>query len=108
MNFQKTNNCIFVGLSDSWESFYQAIRRQWRYGQTMPVNVHIISADTEGAVVENIRRKDAQHKELMREMMNHMRGLTQKSVFGATIEKTDYLPQVKMEVPKWVSPKKAA
>ncbi len=108
MNFQTSNNCIFVGLSDSWESFYQAIRRQWRYGQNQPVNVYIVSADTEGAVVENIRRKDSQHKQLMAEMMDHMKELTRKSVFAATVEKTDYLPELKMEVPKWLKPKRAA
>jgi len=44
MNWQNTSDCIFVGLSDSWESFYQAVRRQWRYGQKSSVTVHIVSA----------------------------------------------------------------
>lgn len=103
MNFQNTHDCIFVGLSDSWESFYQAIRRQWRYGQEHQVNVYIISADTEGAVLANIKRKDRQHDDLMAGMMDHMRKLTQKSVFGAEIEKTDYLPNEIMIIPKWLS-----
>ncbi len=107
MNWQNTSDCIFVGLSDSWESFYQAIRRQWRYGQQKPVNVHIISADTEGAVVENIRRKDAQHEDIMNSMMDHMRELTNKSVFGAEIEKSDYLPDTPIEMPGWINAKQA-
>jgi len=102
MNFQNTNNCIFVGLSDSWESFYQAIRRQWRFGQTEKVHVHIVSADTEGAVVMNIKRKDEQHKELMTSMMDHMRELTKKSVFGASINKTDYNPEMAITLPGWL------
>lgn len=102
MNWQNTSNCIFVGLSDSWESFYQAIRRQWRYGQLSTVNVYIISADTEGAVVDNIKRKDAQHEEMMDSMMAHMRDLTNKRVFGVTVDKTDYLPELKMIVPEWL------
>lgn len=102
MNWQSSRHCVFVGLSDSWESFYQAIRRQWRFGQERDVHVHIISADTEGAVVENIRRKDAQHKELMHSMMDHMRELTKKSVIGARVEKTDYLPDVDMQIPDWL------
>jgi len=103
MNFQNSNNCIFVGLSDSWEAFYQAIRREWRFGQTKTVHVHIVSADTEGAVVMNIKRKDDQHKDLMTSMMGHMRELTKKSVFGATIEKTDYLPSEEMDIPSWLT-----
>lgn len=103
MNFQASNHCIFVGLSDSWEAFYQAIRRQWRFGQLNTVHVHIVSADTEGAVVANIKRKDAQHKELMASMMVHMEKLTKKSVFGAIIDKSDYLPSVDMKLPKWTN-----
>jgi len=102
MNWQSSHHCIFVGLSDSWESFYQAIRRQWRFGQKETVHVHVVSADTEGAVVENIRRKDAQHEELSAAMMAHMRTLTQKSVLGASVEKTDYCPSMPMAVPSWL------
>lgn len=102
MNWQSTRHCVFVGLSDSWESFYQAIRRQWRFGQLRDVHVHIVSADTEGAVVENIKRKDDQHKEMSQAMMGHMRELTQKTVLGAKIEKTDYYPSVEMIIPEWL------
>jgi len=103
MNWQSTRHCVFVGLSDSWEAFYQAIRRQWRFGQSRDVHVHIVSADTEGAVVENIRRKDLQHKEMSKAMMGYMRELTQKSVLGAKIEKTDYYPSVEMRIPEWMN-----
>ena len=102
MNWQNSRHCVFVGLSDSWESFYQAIRRQWRFGQTKTVHVHVISADTEGAVVANIKRKDQQHKEMSDAMMEHMRDLVQKNVLGATIEKTDYLPCVDMLIPDYI------
>lgn len=59
MNFQNCHNVAFVGLSDSYESFYQAIRRCWRFGQQSPVNAHIIVSSQEGAVVANILRKEA-------------------------------------------------
>ena len=103
MNWQSSRHCIFVGLSDSWEAFYQAIRRQWRFGQKRTVHVHIVSADTEGAVVENIKRKDRQHNEMAESMMQHMRDLTQKTVLGATIEKTDYQPQTEFKTPPFLS-----
>lgn len=103
MNWQSTRHCVFVGLSDSWESFYQAIRRQWRFGQERTVHVHIISADTEGAVVENIRRKDAQHNEMSESMMTLVGDLVKKSVLGARVEKTDYLADTKMDIPSWLA-----
>jgi hypothetical protein len=58
MNWQHCQNMAFVGLSDSYEQQYQAIRRCWRFGQDKPVDVHVITATTEGAVVANIKRKE--------------------------------------------------
>lgn len=103
MNWQNCNQMIFVGLSDSWESYYQAIRRCWRFGQTKPVHVHVVSADTEGAVIENIQRKDQQNKMLGESMVKHMKTMMDKSIFSAATTKTEYNPQIKMELPKWLA-----
>jgi hypothetical protein len=89
-------------LSDSWESYYQAVRRQWRFGQQNDVHVHIIAADTEGAVVDNIRRKDAQHKTMMKSMMQIMKQYIEREIFGARLNKTDYDPKIDMELPSWI------
>lgn len=102
MNWQNCNQMIFVGLSDSWESYYQAIRRCWRFGQTKPVDVHIVSADTEGAVVENIRRKDQQNEELGKRMVDHMKTMMEKEIFSAATEKTEYKPTKEMGIPQWL------
>lgn len=75
LNWQHCNKMIFVGLNDSWEQVYQAIRRCWRFGQTKPVDVHFVSADVEGNVVANIERKDAQAAQMAAEM------ISQSSVF---------------------------
>lgn len=58
MNFQNAHQMVFVGLSDSYESYYQAIRRCWRYGQTEPVDVHIVTSELEQQIVENVKRKE--------------------------------------------------
>jgi superfamily II DNA or RNA helicase len=58
MNWQHCNNILFLGLSDSYESFYQAVRRCWRFGQKNDVTVHILTSDVEGAVTQNIQRKE--------------------------------------------------
>ena len=60
------------------------------------------SADTEGAVVDNIRRKDQQHRELSAAMMDQMVDFMRREVFGAAIEKTDYSADMDMELPGWM------
>lgn len=76
MNWQHCAHMAFVGLSDSWEQYYQAIRRCWRFGQTRPVDVYVITAETEGAVVKNIERKEAQATVMMENIVRHMAGLS--------------------------------
>jgi len=73
MNFQNANNMIFYGLNDSWEQFYQCIRREWRYGQTSPVNVHILMSEVERQIYDNIMRKEMQNKRLRGEMVKIMK-----------------------------------
>lgn len=68
MNWQHCSNTAFLGLSDSYEDFYQVIRRFYRFGQTKPVTAHVVIADTEGAVVANIKRKEAQAANFASEM----------------------------------------
>lgn len=101
MNWQNCNNMIFVGLSDSWEQFYQAVRRCWRYGQKQPVNVHIVSADIEGGVLANIKSKEQKNAELKKEMIKVMRGKTLMNMGKAAQEKTEYKPETKMRMPEW-------
>lgn len=101
MNWQSTRNCIFVGLSDSFEQYYQAIRRQWRFGQAKKVNVHIISADVEGAVVANIKRKEKQNHEISSEMVKYMSEITKQEIKGSVAEKMVYEP-LAIQMPEWL------
>jgi DNA modification methylase len=100
MNFQHCFNTAFVGLSDSWEQYYQAIRRFYRFGQTHEVNVHVISAESEGAVVANIKRKEEQNALMGAEMVKYMSESMKKEIFGLSNEKTEYVRQV-TETDKW-------
>lgn len=102
MNWQNCHQMIFVGLSDSWESYYQAIRRCWRFGQKEEVHVHIISADTEGAVIENIQRKDKQNNILGARMVEHMKTMMDKDIFAAATTKTEYNAETPIILPKWL------
>jgi DNA modification methylase len=82
MNWQLCHNVAFVGLSDSWEQYYQAVRRCWRFGQRHPVNVYIITSKTEGAIVANIKRKEADAERLAAGMVKHMSALNRTNLKG--------------------------
>ena len=58
MNYQHCARQVFVGLSDSYEAYYQAIRRSYRYGQTRVVDAHVVLSDLEGQIATNIARKE--------------------------------------------------
>ena len=82
MNWQHCHRMAFVGLSDSYEQFYQAVRRCWRFGQSFPVDAYVVTAETEGAVVENIKRKEAESEAMAANMVEHMKDLNAESLHG--------------------------
>lgn len=102
MNFQHCCNTIFVGLNDSFEQYYQAIRRFWRFGQTQPVNCHIVAAETEGATVANIRRKEADAERMAAAMVLHMADLSSSEVRGMTRDRGDYNPTLPVRLPAFL------
>jgi DNA modification methylase len=72
MNWQNCHNVGFVGLSDSYEQYYQAIRRCWRFGQKSPVDVHIITSVLEGKIVQNVKRKEREASDMFSELVKRM------------------------------------
>ena len=72
LNFQHCHQMAFVGLGDSYEQYYQAIRRCWRFGQTRPVDAWIVVSEAERLIVENVRQKEARASDLARDLMAHM------------------------------------
>ena len=59
LNWQHCARMVFVGLSDSYESYYQSIRRCYRYGQTREVNAHVVLTAVESQIAANISRKQS-------------------------------------------------
>lgn len=72
MNWQHCANVAFVGLSHSYEQYYQAIRRTWRFGQKRTVNVYVITSTADGAVIQNIERKEKQAMDMFDNIVHHM------------------------------------
>ena len=102
-NFQRCHKMIFCGLSDSYERYYQAIRRCWRFGQTEPVDVYVILSEREMNVLDNIQRKQAQMDEMQRQMTALMKEVTLAEIKHTTRITTDYKPTESMEVPSWIA-----
>lgn len=101
MNWQNCHNMIFVGLSDSYEAYYQAVRRCWRFGQEKPVNVYIIISAKEGCVKENIEQKQAKDDRMKRQMIELTKEITKKELKRTCRISTPYKPAVEMELPEW-------
>jgi len=98
---------VFIGASHSYEQTYQAIRRCWRFGQTRPVHVHIIRAETEGAIVANFRRKEADAERLAVEMGERVSAILRNDIGRTAREWNDYNPTKIMNVPAWVTTESA-
>lgn len=102
LNWQHCRDMIFAGMDDSFEKFYQAVRRCYRFGQKGQVNVHIITSEAEGAVKANIERKQRQADEMANEMVAHMREITRRQIEGARSNTETYNPTVPMTIPAWM------
>lgn len=102
MNWQQCHNVIFVGLSDSFEAFYQAVRRCYRFGQTRPVNVQIVISDAEGCVRDNIERKRSDADRMTRELVCFTKDILKSEIYSTVRMSESYLTIERMEVPKWL------
>lgn len=101
MNWQQCHNMIFTGLSDSYEQFYQAMRRCWRFGQDHEVNVYIVISSREGAVRENIERKQVDFDRMKSAMARFTAEITAKEIQQTTRISTPYDAEINMTLPDW-------
>lgn len=101
VNMQHCRNMIFVGLSDSYEQYYQAVRRCWRFGQDKPVNVYIIISKNEGCVKANIERKELESEHMKNEMVKYTKDITKKELRKTCRLSTPYEAHKEMKLPKW-------
>ena len=102
MNFQNCHNMAFVGLSDSFEAYYQATRRCWRFGQKNPVNVHVITSEMEGGVVANIKRKEQDAERMATAMVEHMSSISSIEIKGISRTVSEYKPKQEVVLPKFL------
>ena len=86
MNWQNCHNMAFAGLTHSYERFYQAVRRCWRFGQEHPVNVHIAISEPERPVLTSIHRKEADARKMATAMVEYMCSMEDWGGLAATQE----------------------
>ena len=89
MNWQHCKNVAFVGLTHSYEQFYQAVRRCWRFGQNRPVDCHVVVAETQTKVLDSIQRKQQDAEKMNRRMVDAMASITITEVKGEQITETE-------------------
>ncbi len=101
MNWQHCSRVVFAGLTHSYEQFYQAVRRCWRFGQDQPVTVHFIQSEADQAIAQNLARKSASADELADEMLALVRDTQLASVRGirpGTVDPADG----RITIPSWL------
>jgi hypothetical protein len=103
MNWQQCNTMIFVGLSDSFEAYYQAMRRCWRFGQKRPVTVYIIISEAEGCVKQNIERKQADAQRMTQELVKFTKDILAAEIRHTVRMSESYITTERMVIPAWIA-----
>lgn len=90
MNWQHCGQMVFLGLGDSYEQYYQAIRRCWRFGRTEPVDAIVVISDAETGVAANVRRKESENAVLAEEVIRAVREHQTNAMAGTSAGAVDY------------------
>ena len=101
LNFQVCHKMAFVGLSDSFEQYYQAVRRCWRFGQKSPVEVFLITSELEGAVLDNIKRKEKDADVMTQSMIAMTKDYVINNIKNSEYIDRTYKPKTDIIVPSW-------
>jgi hypothetical protein len=102
LNWQHSARMAFVGVTDSFESYYQAVRRCWRFGQKRDVHVHVFASSAEGAVVANLRRKERDAAAMADSLSTETRDAVMQSVTGTTRQTNTYNAAKPVAVPSFL------
>ncbi len=108
LNWQHCARMAFVGVTDSWEAYYQAVRRCWRFGQRREVEVHIFASDLEGAVVNNLARKERDAKAMADSLSAETQAAVMEQVTGQKRITNPYSPARTADIPAWLVSEEAA
>lgn len=102
LNYQHCARQVFVGLSDSWEAYYQAIRRSWRFGQTRPVRVYVVLADLEEPILANVMRKEREAMGMAEGLVRHVARFERAEIDAVSDASDHYRPNQPLRLPPWL------
>lgn len=102
MNWQNCNKMIFVGIGYSYEQYYQAVRRCWRFGQNKTVDVYVVTTQREGSVVESLKNKENNAISMINVIREHMDIFTMDNIHQTSQNITKYNPQIEMIIPPFL------
>lgn len=102
LNWQHCARMAFVGVTDSFEAYYQAVRRCWRFGQKRPVDVHVFASQQEGAVVANLRRKEHDARSMADAMATETMDAVRENSLGRSKDTNPYNPSARLIVPSFL------
>lgn len=89
LNYQHCSNQVFASLDFSFEGLYQAIRRSYRFGQTKPVNIYIVTTDTMQNVIAAIKQKERQFEHMKQNMNIRINHIKRQSMINPKEIETD-------------------
>lgn len=101
MNFQNCHKMAFVGLGDSYELYYQAIRRCYRFGQKYPVEAHIVITNVEQGIYNNVLRKEKEAGEMSKHLIENVKEF-EKAEIQAISMGQEYATNIAMQIPNWL------
>lgn len=103
LNWQHCARMAFVGVTDSFEAYYQAVRRCWRFGQRRAVQVHIFASEREGAVIANLKRKEHDARAMADALSEETLASVRENVLGTARESNPYIPTARVIVPSFMA-----
>ncbi len=98
MNFQKCHNVIFCGLTYSYENYYQAIRRIYRFGQEHDVHSYIVLGSTEYHILETINQKKQIQETLKNQMDISIKDIQLLNFKGKEVKKVSQFNNIELPV----------
>ena len=102
LNWQHAARMAFVGVTDSYEAYYQAVRRCWRFGQGRDVHVHIFASKEEGAIVANLKRKEREAGEMADALSAETQAAVLAEVVGLTRDTNTHNDGRRVAVPSFL------
>lgn len=102
LNWQHAHTVVYCGVTHSFEAFYQSVRRCYRFGQTLPVDVHVVTAETEGRILESLKRKQEDAAHMGDAMVRAMAEITKAEIKATGRTFTAYQPEMPIKFPNWI------